>query len=210
MCETFHDRRLRHHRDHGRSQAADTPSSPFRNPTKQAPSSTQATVGLRHARRTNKHVLRHRLTGHETIHNAKLTVKRARRTRAHDDRRHIPRNSRPHASTTHEHLADTTRDKHTRNRFHHHHHTTIVLHTNTVIYTRHPRVRNNAKACNPLRLQLHANATHEHFASTTKQIHAQNQRHHNRQSFSHKYVRTHKHGRADSPKRLRVTTLSTP
>ena len=30
MCETFHDRRRRHHRDHGRSQAADTPSSSFR------------------------------------------------------------------------------------------------------------------------------------------------------------------------------------
>ena len=68
--------------------------------------------------------------------------------------------SQPHASATHEHLAGTTRDKHTRNRFHHHHHTTIVLHTNTVIYTRHPRVRNNAKACNPRRLHLHANAAH--------------------------------------------------
>ena len=65
----------------------------FGNPTGQAPSSTQATVGLRHVRRTHKHVIRHRLTGHETIHNAKLTVKRARRTRAHDERRHVPRNS---------------------------------------------------------------------------------------------------------------------
>ena len=63
------------------------------NPTGQAPSSTQATVGPRHVRRTHKHVTRHRLTGHETIQNAKLTVKRARRTRAHDERRHVPRNS---------------------------------------------------------------------------------------------------------------------
>ena len=30
VCETFHDRRRRHHRDLGRSQAADTPSSSFR------------------------------------------------------------------------------------------------------------------------------------------------------------------------------------
>ena len=65
----------------------------FGNPTGQAPSSTQATVGFSHVRRTHKHVIRHRLTGHETIHNAKLTVKRARRTRAHDERRHVPRNS---------------------------------------------------------------------------------------------------------------------
>ena len=62
-------------------------------PTGQAPSSTQATVGLRHVRRTHKHVIRHRLTGHETTHNAKPTVKRARHTRAHDARRHVPRNS---------------------------------------------------------------------------------------------------------------------
>ena len=65
----------------------------FGNPTGQAPISTQATVGLRHIRGTHKHVIRHRLTGHKRIHHAKPTVKRARRTRAHDERRHVPRNS---------------------------------------------------------------------------------------------------------------------
>ena len=69
----------------------------FGNPTGQAPSSTQATAGPRHIRRTHRHVIRHRLTGHKTTHNAKPTAKRARRTRAHDERRHVPHN--PHDPT---------------------------------------------------------------------------------------------------------------
>ena len=167
MCETFHDRRWRHHRDHGRSQAAETPSPFFRKPHRTSTQCTQATVGLRHVRRTHKHVIRHRLTGHETIHNAKPKVKRARRTRAHDERRHVPRNSH---GPTQARRTNISRVRHTTNTraivFTNTTTQQLFFHTNPFIYTRRPRVRNNAKTCNPRRLRLHANATHEHSAST--------------------------------------------
>ena len=100
------------------------PTSPFfffGPPTGQAPSSTQATVGFSHVRRTHKHVIRHRLTGHETTHNAKPTIKRARHTRAHDARRHVPRNSHGPTQARRTHIS---RVRHTTN-------TRAIVFTNT-------------------------------------------------------------------------------
>ena len=148
----------------------------FGNPTGQAPSSTQATVGFSHVRRTHKHVIRHRLTRHETTHNAKPTVKRARHTRAHDARRHVPRNShgptqarrtnisRRHATNTRAIVFTTTT---TRQSFF----------TQTQLYTR------DTHECATTRKHVTHDAynstqtRHTNISRAHAQRHAQNQRH---------------------------------
>ena len=135
------------------------PTSPFfffGNPTGQAPSSTQATVGFSHVRRTHKHVIRHRLTGHETTHNAKPTVKRARHTRAHDARRHVPRNSH---GPTQARRTNISRVRHTTN-------TRVIVFTNTTtqqsFFTQTQLYTRDAHECATTRKRV----THDAYDST--------------------------------------------